>query len=209
MQIYTDTLGTEASFKSYNGQSCELIHIATHGFYYSENDSLKMRRAHLDYMGNQMNKHARSYVEDYSLTRSGLLMAGCNNILRGEELPSNIDDGVLFAKEIADMNMKNVGLITLSSCDSGLGDVTGEGVFGLQRAFKKAGAQSILMALWKVDDNATRILMTRFYDNYLSKKMSKTESLKEAQRYVRTYQEGIFKDPKYWASFVLLDAIGD
>ena len=208
MQIYTDSLGTEASFKSYNGQPCEIIHIATHGFYYSENDSLKMRRAHLDYMGNQMNRNVRSYVEDYSLTRSGLLMAGCNNILRGKKLPSNIDDGVLFAKEISEMNMKNVELITLSSCDSGLGDVTGEGVFGLQRAFKKAGAQSILMALWKVDDNATRILMTRFYDNYLSKKMSKTESLKEAQRYVRTYQDGIFIDPKYWASFVLLDAIG-
>jgi CHAT domain-containing protein len=206
-KVYTDTLGTEASFKSYNGQSSEIIHIATHGFYYTESDSIKMRRAHLDYLGNQMNKHARSYVEDYSLTRSGLLMAGCNNILRGEKLPDNIDDGVLFAKEIADINMKNVGLIVLSSCDSGLGDLTKEGVFGLQRAFKKAGAKSILMSLWKVDDNATRILMTQFYENYLSLNMSKNESLKAAQRYLRNYEDGVFKDPKYWAAFVMLDGI--
>lgn len=209
LQIYTDTLGTEMSFKSHNGKACRILHIATHGFYYTESDSLKMKKARLDYLANQIDKRSRSYVEDCSLTRSGLLMAGCNHILLGEKLPKDLDDGILFSKEIAGMNMKNVELITLSSCDSGLGDVTGEGVFGLQRAFKKAGAQSILMALWKVDDNATRILMTCFYDNYLSRKMSKTESLKEAQRYVRTYQDGIFADPKYWASFVLLDAIGD
>ena len=205
-QIYTDTLGTEASFKSIDGQPCKIIHIATHGFYYTESDSTRMKRAHLDLMANQMDRSSRSYEEDYSLTRSGLLMAGCNNILRGYILPDNIDDGILFAKEIADMNLKNVELVTLSSCDSGLGDVKGDGVFGLQRAFKKAGAQSILMSLHKVDDEATRILMVEFYKNLMSGK-TKHQSLKNAQKHLRKVEKGKYNKPEYWASFIMLDGL--
>jgi len=205
-QVYTDTLGTEASFKSLDGQSCKIIHIATHGFYYSEDDSVKMKSAKLDYLANQMDRYSRSYEEDLSLTRSGLLMAGCNNILRGYKLPNDIDDGILFSKEIAGMNLKNVELTVLSSCDSGLGDVTGEGVFGLQRAFKKAGAQSILMSLHKVDDEATRILMVEFYKNLMAGK-SKHQSLKDAQHYLRKVENGKYDDPKYWASFIMLDGL--
>lgn len=205
-QIYTDTLGTEASFKSLDGQPCKIIHIATHGFYYPESDSAKMKKAHLDYMANQINRYSRSYIEDYSLTRSGLLMAGCNNILRGYKLPDNVDDGILFAKEIAGMNLKDVELATISSCDSGLGDVTGDGVFGLQRAFKKAGAQSILMSLHKVDDEATRILMVEFYRNLMNGK-TKHQSLKNAQKYLRKVEKGKYNKPEYWASFILLDGL--
>lgn len=203
-QVYTDTLGTEASFKSLDGQSCKIIHIATHGFYYSKDDSVKMKSAKLDYLANQMDSYSRSYEEDLSLTRSGLLMAGCNNILRGYKLPNDIDDGILFSKEIAGMNLKNVELTVLSSCDSGLGDVTGEGVFGLQRAFKKAGAQSILMSLHKVDDEATRILMVEFYKNLMAGK-SKHQSLKDAQHHLRQVENGKYDNPKYWASFIMLD----
>ena len=205
-EIFTDTLGTETSFKSLDGQPCNIIHIATHGFYYSESDSSKMKRAHLDYYSNQIDMLSRNYIEDFSLARSGLLMAGCNNILRGNKLPIDIEDGVLFAKEIAGMNLKNVELITISSCDSGLGDVTGDGVFGLQRAFKKAGAHSILMSLHKVDDEATRILMVEFYKNLMSGK-SKHQSLKDAQKYLREVDGGKYDHPKYWAAFIMLDGL--
>lgn len=205
-QIYTDTLGTEASFKSIDGQSCKIIHIATHGFYYTESDSARMKRAHLDYMGNLIDRKSRSYEEDYSLTRSELLMAGCNNILRGYKLPDSVDDGILFAKEIAGMNLINVELTTLSSCDSGLGDVTSDGVFGLQRAFKKAGVKSILMSLHKVNDEATRILMVEFYRN-LMKGKSKHLSLKNAQKHLRKVENGKYDKPEYWASFILLDGL--
>lgn len=200
-KIFTGTHGTEASFKSLNGHANKIIHIATHGFYYSESDSLKMKKDHFDFTGNMTNN------QDYSLTRSGLLMAGCDNVLHGEQLPQGIDDGVLFSKEIANLNFKNVELVTLSACDSGLGDITGEGVYGLQRAFKKAGAEALLMSLWQVDDNATCILMTKFYENFLSKNMSKMESLREAQRYVRTCNDGKYANPRYWAAFVILDAL--
>ena len=205
-QVYTGVEGTEDSFKSYNGQSCKIIHLATHGFYYTASDSVSLRKAHLDYMSNGLERDNCSYVGDLSLTRSGLLMSGCDNILHGEQLPGGIEDGILFSKEIANMNMKRVELITLSACDSGLGDITGEGVFGLQRAFKKAGAQAILMSLWKVDDKATCLLMTRFYENLLLRRMTKIESLKDAQKFVRAYENGEYNDPKYWAAFILLDA---
>lgn len=205
--VYTGREGTEASFKSLDGQSNKFIHIATHGFYYSDRDSLEMRNTHLDYLSNQISTSNRSYAEDYSLSRSGLLMAGCDNILHGEILPNNVEDGVLFSREIANLNFKNAELITLSACETGLGDITGEGVFGLQRAFKKAGVQSILMSLWKVDDNATNLLMTKFYENYLTKNLSKIDSLKDAQQFVRSFNGGIYDDPKFWAAFIILDAL--
>lgn len=91
-----------------------------------------------------------------------------------------------------------------STCESGLGETSGEGVFGLQRGFKLAGANSLLMSLWKVDDTATRLLMTDFYRNYLSGK-SKQKSLKLAQHSLRHNSE--YSDPEYWAAFILLDGL--
>ena len=78
-------------------------------------------------------------------------------------------------------------LVVLSACQTGLGEIKGDGVFGLQRGFKKAGAKSLLMSLWKVDDTATQLLMTQFYKN-LTSGMSKYESLRQAQKFVREYE---------------------
>jgi CHAT domain-containing protein len=104
-------------------------------------------------------------------------------------------------------------MVVLSACETALGDIyTAEGVYGLQRGFKMAGVNSILMSLWKVDDAATMMLMTEFYRNFLSG-MSKRESLLEAQDKVRNFRGYIngekrkFSDPKYWAGFILLDAL--
>ena len=198
--LYTDFSGTEASFKALDGQGKQLIHIATHGFYYMEKDSVRMREKGFRML---QDESRRRYVEDKALTRSGLLFAGCNNILGGDTitLPEDVDDGILYAKEIARLDLRGLELLTLSACQTGLGDITGEGVFGLQRAFKKAGAQSILMSLWKVDDDATQMFMTRFYENYLIKKMPKSDALLDAQKYLRS------KNEKDWAAFILLDAI--
>ena len=106
--------------------------------------------------------------EDKALTRSGLLLAGANTALKGLPLPEGVEDGVLTAKEIAGMDLRRLDLVALSACQTGLGEITGDGVFGLQRGFKKAGANTLLMSLWKVDDTATQLLMTQFYKNMLS-----------------------------------------
>ena len=104
------------------------------------------------------------------------------------------------------MDLRGTELAVLSACQSGLGEVTGDGVFGLQRGFKKAGVQSLVMSLWKVSDEATKIMMTRFYEN-LARGRSKYDSFREAQYYLRKYDDGIFDEPQYYAAFVLLDAI--
>ena len=93
-------------------------------------------------------------------------------------------------------------MVVLSACQTGLGEVTSEGVFGLQRGFKKAGAHTIVMSLWKVDDNATKDLMTEFYKNLVNGK-SKREAFISAQEFLlKKYQ-----DPRKWAAFVMVDGV--
>ena len=195
------SIGIEESFKSLSGDSIRLLHIATHGFYYTpeEIDSMSY-----DFI--QIDKYVAT-AEDKSLSRSGLLMSGANHILEGENIPDNVEDGVLTAKEISGVDLQGLDLVVLSACQTGLGDISqGEGVFGLQRGFKKAGANSILMSLWEVNDEATQILMTQFYKNLVSGR-SKRQSLRSAQRYLREYNAGQYNKPEYWAAFILLDGI--
>lgn len=197
----TASLGTEESFKALSGKGINNLHIATHGFYYTLDEATTQN---YDFL--LLNNHLAS-AEDKSLTRSGLLMAGANHILEGDSIPDDVEDGILTAKEIADLDLRGLDLVVLSACQTGLGDISqGEGVFGLQRGFKKAGADTILMSLWEVNDTATQILMTQFYKNYLSGQ-SKRESLLSAQKYLREYDNGKFNDPKYWAAFIMLDGL--
>lgn len=200
-QLDTLDKGTEESFKSLSGKRINTIHISTHGFYYTPDEADRMG---YDFLW-QNNKSAST--EDKALTRTGLIMSGANHILEGEKLPKNVEDGILTAKEIADLDLRGLDLVVLSACQTGLGDISqGEGVFGLQRGFKKAGANSILMSLWEVNDEATQILMTQFYKNLVSGQ-SKRQSLRSAQKYLRDYNNGRFNEPKYWAAFILLDGI--
>ena len=144
--------------------------------------------------------------EDKALTRSGLLFAGAQNTFDGKEIPIDVEDGILTAKDISRMDLRGTDLVVISACQSGLGEVTGDGVFGLQRGFKKAGVQTIVMSLWEVDDDATKVMMTRFYEN-LAKGRNKYDAFREAQKYLRKYEKGVYDKPEYYAAFVLLDAV--
>ena len=207
--LYKGEVGTEASFKSLSGRKVNIIHLATHGFYWTEKD---VRRAKDFSFLMPDNEHTPLYFEDKALARSGLLFSGANNALQGVALPEDVEDGILTAKEIAGLDLRGLDLVVLSACQTGLGEITGDGVFGLQRGFKKAGANSMLMSLWKVDDKATQMLMTKFYEEFLGGK-SKHEALRSAQKYLREYQpkesknDRPYADPKYWAAFILLDAL--
>ena len=224
-ELYTDTTGTEASFKALSGKGVNAMHIATHGFYWTEREAARLDN--LVFLGDDM---PAAVAEDKALTRSGLLFSGANTALRGLPLPDGVDDGILTAKEISALDLRGLDLVALSACQTGLGEISGDGVFGLQRGFKKAGANTLLMSLWKVDDNATRLLMTRFYGNLLSG-MDKYGALHEAQRYLRELdverrieytpaqqkyddkpafeivREKKYANPYYWAAFVLLDGV--
>lgn len=198
-----DDYATEGDFKNLDGKKDNLIHIATHGFYWTEREA-----KYMDNINFLMANNSIKYMEDKALTRSGLLFAGANNTLSGKHLPEGVDDGILTANEISKLDLRGADLVVLSACQTGIGEIKGDGVFGLQRGFKKAGVQSILMSLWKVDDEATMLLMTQFYKNLTSKVgMSKHEALKQAQKYVREYDGKKYQDPYYWAAFILLDAI--
>lgn len=201
--LYSNQNGTETSFKALSGDSISIIHISTHGYYWNESMAGRKRPKHFQSWNTNMLTD-----EDLALTRSGLYFAGVNKYFLGEELPSYLDDGVLTAQEISKLDLRGTDLVVLSACQTGLGDLKGDGVFGLQRGFKKAGVNSILMSLWKIDDTATELLMVEFYRNYLSGK-DKTQSLRNAQKYVREYtdMEGnrIYEHPYYWAGFIMLD----
>jgi CHAT domain-containing protein len=110
---------------------------------------------------------------------SGLVLAGANR----PPLPEQ-DDGVLTALEVAQLDLSGVELAVLSACETGLGEVAGgEGLLGLQRAFQVAGARSVVASLWKVDDDASRQLMVRLYENLWRTKqpLGKLEALRQAQ----------------------------
>jgi CHAT domain-containing protein len=199
--LHTGADATETSVKVISGTKPYILHIATHGFYFT--DTQAKRQSLLSTIGEDERRSAAD-LEDKALTRSGLLMAGVN-VLKDKDLPMGADDGILTAQEISRLDLRGLDLVVLSACKTGKGDITqGEGVFGLQRGFKKAGAQTLVMSLWEVADDATQILMTAFYDNLL-KGESKREAFMHAQQYLRQCDNGIFNRPEYWAAFILLD----
>lgn len=199
-KVITGVSGTEEEFRSLAGGNMNIIHLATHGYYWSEEEAKK--RNYVNFLS-QINTQDWN-VEDKALLRSGLFFSGVNIGLQGGSLPDDVEDGVLTAQELSTMNLGAVDMVIMSACQSGLGETTGEGVFGLQRGFKLAGANTLLMSLWKVDDNATCLLMTEFYKNYLGGE-SKHDALYHAQLKLRSNPE--FADPEYWAGFIMLDGL--
>ena len=206
--------GTEEAFKSLSGKKVKVVHLSTHGAFVPQKEAKNTKQKN-NFRFIQFDDAApQAQEEDQSLTRSFLVMAGGNMLKNYDSIPEGIDDGILTAQEIAHTDLRSCDLVVLSACETALGDITNEGVMGLQRGFKKAGANTILMSLWKVDDQASSLLLTKFYENLLSKKMPKIDALKKAQDYVRNYEievegkkEKIFSDPKFWTSFILLDGL--
>lgn len=195
--LNTDDACTEESFKSLSGKKISTIHISTHGFF-EEYDSIADSQIDETF-------YTMQGMEEASLSRSGLLLSGAENTLFGSEAHA-IEDGILTAKEISRLDFRGLALVVLSACKTALGDVSGDGVFGLQRGFKKAGAQTLVMSLWEVDDEATRLMMTEFYRNLIDGQ-KKREAFLNAQKRLRQYDKGQYDKPEYWAAFIMLDGI--
>lgn len=195
-ELFEGDLGSEESFKALSGSKTDIIHLATHG-YFIEDEKADMN----DFM-KSLSPLARQKTDSVidPLLRSGLILSGGNRAWLGQEVPEGIEDGVLTALEISTMNLSGTDMVVMSACETGLGDITSDGVFGLQRAFKMAGVQTLVMSLWKVDDNATSLMMQTFYEHLLSG-MSKREAFNLAQASVRAK----YPEPYYWAGFVMLD----
>ena len=207
-RLFTDSIGTETSFKALGGKKTSIIHIGTHGFFNDREKEYKEDKLQLLGMDNQSR-----VVEDDALTRSGLYFAGADNvILNGQSaVPDSIDDGRLTAAEIAQLDLRGLDMVVLSACQTGLGEITGDGVFGLQRGFKKAGAQTIVMSLWNVNDDATTEFMTKFFESIETDAhghpLNKQQAFRIAQQHLRDNKEKYPEDPNCWAAFVMLDGV--
>jgi len=139
-------------------------------------------------------------LSDDPLMRSGLMLAGANNVWSGKPL-KGIQDGILTGYEISNLYLPNTKLVVLSACETGLGNIEGsEGVNGLQRAFKLAGAKNLLMSLWRVPDNTTAEFMQIFYEKLFSKKTI-SQAFGEAQTFMKNKYRN---EPHKWAGLILV-----
>jgi CHAT domain-containing protein len=163
-----------------------LLHVATHGYSLSDRQSVEAELDPRRGMEGPGLDRLTASAGPNPMRRSGLALAGSENWRRGELAPEEIEDGLLMAEEVAQMDLRGTEMVVLSACEAGMDDLLhGEGVFGLRRGFLLAGARSLVMSLWKVDDLATVLLMDRFYENLLEGGQSRSEALREAQRYLR------------------------
>lgn len=194
--LFSQKKGTESSFKSLDGKRTSILHLSTHGF-------------------------VNRPIEGDMMQRSGLVLSFGARAWEGKDIPSGTEDGILTAAEIATLDLSGTDIVVLSACNTALGEVTTEGVWGLQRAFKQAGAQTIIMSLWQVDDEATAVFMQYFYEALLKGRQTfekaaemdsevaehifnyPHEALATAQRRMRQHPK--FSSPYYWAAFIAVD----
>lgn len=204
ISLFTSATGVEESVYSLQNKMPDFIHFSTHAYYWTDEE--REKRTYISFV-----ERANEEIEDpteQAMLFSGLFLSGANTVLSGEVLPDNTEDGVLTAKELSELNFSMTDFVALSACQTGLGALNGDGVFGLQRGFKLAGVKTLLMSLWPVHDKATELLMIEFYRNILNGD-TKYSALNKAQKYVRRYsdEEYVFSDPEYWAGWILLDAL--
>jgi CHAT domain-containing protein/Tfp pilus assembly protein PilF len=169
-----------------------VLHIATHGLFLDDGKK----------GGSELFGFNEKKMTDNPLLRSGLFFTGADNYLNSDKTVNTADDdnGLLTAYEAMNLDLDKTELVVLSACETGLGEIqNGEGVFGLRRAFQQAGARTILMSLWKVNDDATQELMTAFYSNWVDG-MTKRAAFAKAQQTVRNK----YPEPYYWGAFVMI-----
>ncbi|MCS6796673.1 MAG: CHAT domain-containing protein, partial [Raineya sp.] len=186
VETYLAESASEENLKAVVSPS--VLHIATHGFFIESQEHDRNTRTE------------EQKFFDNPLLRAGLLLAGAEVTLRKEQLLTK-ENGILTAQEAMNLDLQGTDLVVLSACETGLGEIkNGEGVFGLQRALQEAGARSVLMSLWKVDDAATQEMMTLFYENLLIKKQDKRTAFANAQNTMKKK----YKYPYYWGAFVMV-----
>ncbi len=191
-ESFVKAKATEEKLKALSGNSPQILHIATHGFFLPEPDENQKQNV----SGGQ---NTYTLAND-PLLRSGLILSGGNYAWSGKTPVGGVEDGIATAYEISQLNLSNTELVVLSACETALGDVKGsEGVFGLQRAFKMAGVKKMIVSLWKVPDKETVELMTSFYGYWLRGKTI-NDALAQAQADMRKKYP-----PFYWAAFVLVE----
>lgn len=168
-----------------------ILHIASHGFYLPQQDS--------------------SHSLPRPLLNSGIALSGANHTIQernqGKAPKTSIEDGILYGIEAQSLDLEGTELVVLSACDTGIGFIDySEGVTGLVRAFRTAGARDVLMALWPVGDKATSIFMQKFYEILFSlDKFDPATALASTKAWFRNHELRQLRDPNVWAAYVLIE----
>jgi CHAT domain-containing protein/tetratricopeptide (TPR) repeat protein len=185
---YTATSATEERIKELD--SPKIFHIATHGFYTPTADN------------KEISELAENEAElgDNPLLKTGLLLKGAGDVLAKTKYNYNIENGILTAYEAMNLNLDKTDLVVLSACETGLGEISnGEGVYGLQRAFLVAGAKTLIMSMFKVDDEATQKLILNFYRKWLA-----TNNLRQSFVDAKKELRNEYPEPIYWGAFMMI-----
>jgi CHAT domain-containing protein len=187
----------EGRFKA-ECSSPRILHLATHGFFLQDqkhdpNQELGGLRARDEGLG-----RLSGPLPENPLLRAGLVLAGVNSWHATGYAHPDAEDGLLTAEDVSGMNLLSTELVVLSACETGLGEIrTGEGVFGLQRAFVLAGAKTLIMSLWKVPDEPTGELMEDFYQRLLAGR-GRADALRQSQLALKAK----YPEPFYWGAFI-------
>lgn|GEM_PF-2038467 len=200
IQPWLGEAALEGKLKSYRSPS--ILHIATHGFFREDPKYDTRKELHkldfTEWLNLDNTDHPERVEMQNPLLRSGLVLAGANTASKGRAVPLEAEDGILTAEDVTGLNLLGTELVVLSACETGLGEArTGEGVFGLRRAFILAGAKTLIISLWKVPDEQTKELMVEFYDHILAG-YSRAESLRLAQLAIKKK----YPHPFFWGAFI-------
>ena len=194
VEVFSGRQATESAFRrlSDRKESPFVLHISTHGFYLPYDSGIKDKG---------LNQEGKSGYYN-PLLRTGLALSGASKAWKDSASLNLPNDGLLTAYEIFGMSLLNTDLVVLSACNTGLGEIhDGEGVYGLQRAFRSAGARNMIMTLAEVSDKETAEFMTLFYQNWKFKTSKRVAFVKAQGEMMKRHH----KEPEKWAYFVLIE----
>ena len=195
---HTNRQATEKAFRALSGNSPQVIHFSTHGFYIS---NVPYISSGVSFFEQDETAELQRRIDEQNRA-CGLFLAGAGQHWNDEAYKiDDADDGVLTAGEVASMDLSGTELVVLSACNTGIGHFEQtQNIVGLWRAFKQAGVKSILMTLWEVDDEVAAQMMLSFYQ-YWIETGDKYKAFSKAQKAIRKR----FPEPYHWGAFVLMD----
>jgi len=206
-ELYTGKEALEEVLKQ--SETPSILHLATHAFFLRDQDlgSIQVDLSERGYSAFSFptKKNGKRIRTENPMLRSGFALAGANRSLTIPD--EQFDDGIVTAEDVLGLRLRGTDMVVLSACDTGLGEIqTGEGVFGLRRAFAWAGAKSVIMSLWAVPDKETRELMVEFYKNIIKRKMNRCQALRQATLKEMKIVKKRYghANPYFWGGFVMV-----
>ncbi len=176
VEVWSGSGAEESRLKSMDTPP-RVLHLATHGFYWQPTSPL-----------------------DRPMLLSGITLAGANRALKNRG-----EDGILYAIEAQGLPLEGTELVVLSACETAQGQSAyGEGVYGLVRAFRTAGAAKVLVTLWPVDDQHASDFMQTFYRHHLNDQLDPAMALRATQLEFIGKDDELLSDPITWAPYVLI-----